>query len=31
MSEFDFTCENLDRAAAIVYQTFAPTPQFAWP
>lgn len=31
MSEFDFACENLDRAAAIVYQTFAPTPQFAWP
>jgi threonine dehydratase len=31
MSEFQFTRDELDRAAAIVYTTFAPTPQFAWP
>jgi threonine dehydratase len=31
MSEFNFTRDDLDRAAAIVYQTLAPTPQFAWP
>jgi threonine dehydratase len=26
-----FTRDDLERAAAIVYQTLAPTPQFAWP
>ena len=31
MSEFTFTRDSLDRAAAVVYQTLAPTPQFAWP
>ena len=31
MSEFRFTRDELDRAAAVVYTTFAPTPQFAWP
>jgi threonine dehydratase len=31
MSEFQFTRDNLDRAAAVVYQTLAPTPQYAWP
>jgi threonine dehydratase len=31
MSEFDFTRESLERAAAVVYRTLAPTPQFAWP
>ena len=31
MSEFQFTRDDLDRAATVVYQTLAPTPQFAWP
>ncbi|MEO7726321.1 MAG: threonine dehydratase [Burkholderiales bacterium] len=31
MSEFDFTHADLERAAAVVYRTLAPTPQFAWP
>jgi threonine dehydratase len=31
MSDFDFTRDDLERAAAVVYQTLAPTPQFAWP
>ena len=31
MSDYDFTLEDLDRAAAVVYQSLAPTPQFAWP
>src|SRR5688572_940174 len=26
-----FTRDDLERAAAIVYRTFAPTPQYAWP
>ncbi len=28
---FRFTREDLERAAAIVYRTLAPTPQYAWP
>ncbi len=31
MSDFDFTRDDLERAAVNVYQTFAATPQFAWP
>jgi threonine dehydratase len=31
VSAFDFTRDELERAAAVVYQTLAPTPQFAWP
>ncbi len=31
MSEFQFTRDELDRAAGVVYRTLAPTPQFAWP
>ena len=31
MSEFQFTRDAIERAAAVVYRTFAPTPQFAWP
>ena len=31
MSDYHFTLEDLDRAAAVVYQSIAPTPQFAWP
>jgi threonine dehydratase len=30
-SDFNFTRDDLERAAAIVYKTLAPTPQFAWP
>ena len=31
MNEFEFTRADLDRAAEVVYRTFAPTPQLAWP
>ena len=31
MNEFLPSLEQLDRAAAIVYETMAPTPQYAWP
>ncbi len=31
MSEFQFTRDDIERAAAVVYRTFGPTPQFAWP
>jgi threonine dehydratase len=31
MSEFNFTRDDIERAAAVVYRTLAPTPQFAWP
>ncbi len=31
MNEFQFTRDTIERAAAVVYKTFAPTPQFAWP
>ena len=31
MSEFQFARDDIERAAAVVYRTFAPTPQFAWP
>ena len=31
MRDFQFTRDDLERTAAIVYQTFAATPQFAWP
>ena len=31
MNEFRFTRADLDRAADVVYRTFAPTPQLAWP
>ncbi len=31
MNEFKFTLDDLERAAAVVYRTMAPTPQFAWP
>jgi len=30
-SDFNFTRDDLERAAAVVYKTLAPTPQFAWP
>ncbi len=29
--DFAFTVHDLDNAAAIVYETLSPTPQFAWP
>ena len=29
--EFQFTRDDLERAATVVYQTLTPTPQFAWP
>ncbi len=31
MSEFKFVRADIERAAAVVYRTLAPTPQFAWP
>ena len=31
MSEYKLTRDDLERAARVVYQTLAPTPQFAWP
>jgi len=31
MAEKDYTLDDLESAAAIVYRTLAPTPQFAWP
>jgi threonine dehydratase len=31
MKEFLPSLEQLDRAAAVVYETMAPTPQYAWP
>jgi threonine dehydratase len=31
VSACDFALDDLERAAAVVYQTLAPTPQFAWP
>ena len=31
MSESGYTRDDLEQAAAVVYQTLAPTPQFAWP
>ena len=31
MNEFQFTRGDIERAAAVVGRTFAPTPQFAWP
>ena len=31
MNEFQFTRDDIERAAAVVGRTFAPTPQFAWP
>ena len=30
-SDFRFTRDDIDRAAQIVYRTFGPTPEFAWP
>ncbi|MDB5808356.1 MAG: Pyridoxal-5-phosphate-dependent protein beta subunit [Betaproteobacteria bacterium] len=30
-SDFDFSRADIESAAAIVYQTLTPTPQFAWP
>jgi threonine dehydratase len=30
-SDFAFTLDALERTAQVVYQTMAPTPQFAWP
>src|SRR3954470_6987505 len=30
-SESNFSLAELERAAAVVYQTLTPTPQFAWP
>ena len=31
MKDFLPPLEQLDRAAAVVYDTMAPTPQYAWP
>ena len=29
--DFRFSCDDLERAAAVVYRTMTPTPQYAWP